>query len=319
MHSNIMRVRSVCIIGGTGFLGGHVVQQLAARGIRVLVPARRRERAKGLIVLPTVEVINADVHDPQTLERMVAGADAVISLAGILHQRHAGDFARVHTELPRKIVDACRACGVRRLVHVSALKAMHDAPSEYLRSKADGEQQIRVAQASAIRTTIFRPSVIFGPEDHFLNLFARLAQALPAIVLACPTARFQPVYVEDVARAIVESLELAHTYDRNIELCGPTTYTLQELVKYVCAVRQIERPILPLNDEMSFVMAWMMEWMPLKLMSRDNYNSMKVDSVCDCPFPVEFGFAPAAMEAVVPLYLRDETPRSRYRLFRFRH
>jgi uncharacterized protein YbjT (DUF2867 family) len=314
-----MRVSSVCIIGGTGFLGGHVVHQLAARGIRVLVPARRRERAKGLIVLPTVEVINADVHDQQTLERMVAGTDAVISLAGILRQRRAGDFARVHTELPRKVVDACRARGVRRLIHVSALKAMHDAPSEYLRSKADGEQQIRVAQASGIRTTIFRPSVIFGPEDHFLNLFARLAHLLPAIVLACPMARFQPVYVEDVARAIVESLELAHTYDHNIELCGPTTYTLQELVRYVCVVRQIERRILPLNDEMSYVMAWMMEWMPLKLMSRDNYYSMKVDNVCDCPFPAVFGFTPSAMEAVVPLYLQEESPRSRYRWFRFRH
>src|SRR3979409_1068773 len=213
-----MKVQTVCVIGGSGFIGSHVVRQLAARGMRVRVPTRRRERAKALIVLPTVDVVNADVHDPQSLECMVAGTDAVISLAGRLHQERAGDFTRLHKELPRKIVDACRARGVRRLLHVSALKAAHDAPSEYLRSKADGEQRIRIAQASGIRTTIFRPSVIFGPEDRFLNLFARLARALPAIVLPCPEARFQPVYVEDVARAIVESLELAQTYDQNLEL-----------------------------------------------------------------------------------------------------
>ena len=313
-----MKVETVCVIGGSGFLGSHVVRQLAARGIRVLVPARDRERAKALIVLPTVDVVDADVHDPATLDRLVAGTDAVISLAGILQEGRTGDFARVHTELPRKIVDACRERGVRRLLHVSALKAAHDAPSEYLRSKAGGEQQIRVAQASGVRTTIFRPSVIFGREDRFLNLFARLARALPVIALACPRARFQPVYVEDVARAIVESLELSRTFDESFDLCGPAVYTLQELMKYVCEVQQTERPIVPLNDAMSYLQAWLMEWLPVKLMSRDNYLSMKVDSVCDCAFPDVFGFRPSPLEAVVPLYLGDNTPRSRYRWFRFR-
>ena len=313
-----MKVRSVCVIGGAGFLGSHVVQQLADRGIAVRVPTRRRERAKALIVLPTVELVNADVHDPATLERLVAGNDAVISLCGILHERSAGDFARVHTDLPRKIVDACRERGVRRLLHVSALKAAHDAPSKYLRSKAGGEQQVRVAQASGIHTTIFRPSVIFGREDRFLNLFAQLAQVLPAIMLASPKARFQPVYVEDVARAMVDSLELSSTYGQNLELCGPTTYTLHELVEYVCRLLKMQRPILPLNDELSHLLAWMMEWLPVKLMSRDNYLSMKVDSVCNCPFPEMFGFSPSPLEAVVPLYMLDNTPRARYRWFRFR-
>lgn len=313
-----MKVESVCVIGGSGFVGSHVVGQLAARGIHVRVPTRRRERAKALIVLPTVDVVNADVHDPATLDRMVAGTDAVISLVGILHEGRAGDFARIHSELPRRIVDACRERGVRRLLHVSALKAAHDAPSAYLRSKAQGEQQIRVAQASGIRTTIFRPSVIFGREDRFLNLFARLANALPFIALASPKARFQPVHVEDVARAVVGSLELSSTYDRSFDLCGPAIYTLQELVEYVCALLQLERPILALNDEMSHLLAWMMEWLPVKLMSRDNYYSMKVDSICEGSFPAVFGFQPSPLEAVVPLYLLDNTPRARYRWLRFR-
>ena len=313
-----MKVSSVCVVGGAGFLGSHVVHQLAARGLRVRVPTRRRERAKSLIVLPTVEVVNADVLDAAVLERTIAGCDAVINLVGVLHQSRPGDFARLHAELPRKIVDACRKTGVRRLLHVSALKVDHNAPSAYLRSKADGEQQIRVAQASGIRTTIFRPSVIFGPEDKFLNMFARLARTLPAIVLPCPKARFQPVYVEDVARAMVESLELSQTYDRTLELCGPSVYTLQELVKYVCTVLQLERPILPLNDEMSHLIAWIMELSPVKLMSRDNYYSMKVDNVCDGPFPEVFGFRPSSLEAVAPSYFLDDTPRARYRWFRFR-
>ncbi|HEX7810810.1 MAG TPA: complex I NDUFA9 subunit family protein [Burkholderiales bacterium] len=313
-----MKIESVCVIGGSGFLGRHVVQRLAAAGIQVRVPTRRRERAKRLIVLPTADVINADVHDPATLNRLVAGTDAVINMAGILHEQRKGDFARVHTELPRRLVDACREQGVRRLVHVSALKAAHDAPSEYLRSKAGGEQQIRVAQASAIRTTILRPSVIFGRDDRFLNLFAQLARALPAIILASPRARFQPVHVEDVAQAITASLTEPRCFDQSHDLCGPKVYTLQQLVEYVCRVTGRERPVLPLNDEMSYLQAWILEWLPVKLMTRDNYYSMKTDSVCDCPFPDLFGISPTALEAVVPLYLAEHAPRARYRWFRYR-
>ncbi len=312
-----MKISSVCVIGGSGFLGSHIVRLLAAQSVKVRVPTRHRERAKALIVLPTVDVVNADVHDPATLSRLVAGTDAVVSLAGILHQRRKGDFARTHTELPRKMVGACREQGVRRLLHVSALGAVHDAPSEYLRSKAGGEQQIRAAQAAGIRTTIFRPSVIFGREDSFLNLFARLVRSLPVIVLASPQARFQPVFVEDVARAVVLSLGEAHTFDRSYDLCGPRPYTLQELVGYVSRVLGLERPIIPLNDPLSYMLAWMMEWLPVKLMTRDNYLSMKVDSVCACPFPGVLGFAPTPLEAVVPLYLAENTPRARYRWLRF--
>ncbi len=313
-----MKISSVCVIGGSGFLGNHIIHLLAAQGIQVRVPTRHRERSKKLIVLPTVDVITADVNDPATLSRLVAGTDAVVSLAGILHERRKGDFTHVHTELPRKIVGACREQGVRRLLHVSALGAAHDAPSEYLRSKAGGEQQIRVAQAAGIRTTIFRPSVIFGREDSFLNLFARLVRSLPVIVLASPQARFQPVFVEDVARALVLSLVDARTADLCYDLCGPGIYTLRELVEYVCRALGLERPIIPLNDPLSYLQAWMMEWLPVKLMTRDNYYSMKVDSVCACPFPGVFGFEPTPIEAAVPLYLAGNASRARNRWFRFR-
>ena len=313
-----MHVRTVCVIGGSGFLGRHVVHRLAAREIFVRVPTRRRERAKGLILLPTVDVFNADVHDVKTLERLVAPADAVINLVGILHQTRGETFERNHVELPRKIVAACRETGVKRLLHVSALKAAFDAPSAYLRSKAEGESQIRAAQATGIQTTVLRPSVMFGRDDRFLNLFARLARLVPAIALAAPEARFQPVFVEDAARCLGECLTDARTFGHSYDLCGPKVYSLRELVEYVCRTLGIRRPIIGLNQPLSLLLATLMERLPRPMVTRDNVYSMRIDNVCDGAFPELFGFGPTPLEAVVPEYLAGVTPRTRYRRFRYR-
>ncbi|MGH7947683.1 MAG: complex I NDUFA9 subunit family protein [Candidatus Binataceae bacterium] len=314
-----MKLESICLIGGSGFLGQHIAHLLAERGVRVRIPTRRRERVKDeLIILPTVDVVEANLHQPSALSGLVEGCDAVISLAGILHERAKGEFFQVHSQLPRKIVDACRVLNIRRIVHVSALKAAHDAPSEYLRSKAGGEQQIHVGEASAIRTTIFRPSVIFGRDDSFLNLFAKLVKFAPVVPLACPNARFQPVFVEDVARAIVESLEKPDTFNNSYELCGPRIYRLQELVEYVCQLGGVSRPIVPLSNSMSYLQAWALEWLPVKLMTRDNYRSMQVDSVCGCDFPPLFGFEPTPLEAVAPSYLSARARKSRLNRLRLR-
>lgn len=314
-----MSIDTVCLIGGSGFVGRHIAHLLCEQGIAVRVPTRRRENAKqSLIILPTVDVMEVNIHDPQALSRVVAGCDAVVSLAGILHETRKGDFHRVHTELPRRIVDACRTHEVRRLVHISALAAAHDAPSDYLRSKAGGEQQIRVAEASAIRTTVFRPSVVFGREDRFLNLFAKLACLLPVLALARPTARFQPVFVEDLARAVVASLRNADTYGMSYDLCGPAVYSLRELVEYVCKLTGHQRLILPLSERMSYLQAWAMEYLPVKLLSRDNLRSMEVDNVCACDFPDVFGFAPTPLEAIAPAYLGRADSRAKLHALRGR-
>lgn len=277
---------------------------LCDQGLAVRIPTRRRELVKSeLIVLPTAELIEANINDPQVLTKLITGCDAVINLTGILHEASKGDFQRVHSDLPRKIVDVCRANDVRRLVHVSALKAGHDAPSEYLRSKAAGEQQIRAAEASMVQTTIFRPSVIFGRDDSFLNLFAKLADLTPIIPLACPDARFQPVFVEDVARAIVDSLDETQSFSKTFELCGPKVYRLRDLVAYVCAIRGLRRSIVPLSARLSYLQASILERLPGKLMTRDNLRSMHVDNVCDGAFPRMLGFEPRALEAIVPGYL----------------
>lgn len=307
-----MQITNICVIGGAGFVGRHLCQQLAAQGYRVRVPTRDRERAKALILLPTVDVVVADVQDPAVLAAVVKGCDAVINLVGVLHDaRGKRGFAAAHVELARKVVAACRANNVRRLLQMSALAAAPDAPSAYLRSKGEAEAIVR---ESGLDFTIFRPSVIFGPDDSFLNMFACLVRALPVIALASPGARFQPVYVDDVAAAFVRSLTDMTAYGRSYDLVGPQRYTLRELVAYVGRITGQQRPILGLNRAFSYCQAYAMEWLPVKLMTRDNLRSMEVDSVSDSAFP--FGIKPRALEAVAPMWLATRTPRARYQRFR---
>ena len=190
------RVDRVCLIGGSGFVGRHVAERLAARGVRVIIPTRNRERAKAdLIVLPSVELVNADVNDPAQLSDLVAGCDAVVNLVGILHEGRSGDFRRAHVLLTEHCIAACVRHGVHRYLHMSALGAGPSAPSEYQRTKGEAEQRVMAAHAAGLATTIFRPSVIFGDGDSFLTLFARLLALAPFVPLGSPDARFQPVWV----------------------------------------------------------------------------------------------------------------------------
>jgi len=308
----------ICVLGGSGYIGRHLVARLAAGGHQVIVPTRRRERARHLIMLPTVDVVQADIRDPVTLERLLASCDAAINLVGVLQSRNGQPygpaFAAAHVELPKRLVAACLAAKVPRLVHMSALKAAADAPSQYLRSKADGEAAL-VAARAPLATTIFRPSVVFGPEDRFLNLFARLQRVLPVLFLASPDAQFQPVYVGDVAEAFVRALDEDESHGKAYDLVGPRTYTLRELVAYAGQVSGHPRPIVGLGDRLSYLQAWLMELAPGKLMSRDNYYSMKLPNTSDAKLP--FGIHATPLEAVAPVYLKGLSPRSRYSEFRY--
>src|SRR5690242_17633314 len=282
----------VLVLGGSGFLGRHFVAQLARAELRVTVPSRHRERAKYLILLPTVDVVQADIFAPGVLESLLREQDAVVNLVGILH----GDFQRMHVELPRAIVAACRAAGVKRLLHMSALGADVNGPSAYQRTKGEGERV--VLEARDLHVSVFRPSVVFGPEDRFLNRFATMARFLPVLAVPCPQARFQPVYVGDVALAMMSALDDTESYGRVYELGGPREYELQQLVQLVCAMTGRHRIVVGLPPRLSYAQAWLLEHLPGRLMTRDNYNSMQVPNTTSVAFP--YGIAPRALEGVAP-------------------
>ncbi len=307
-----MNIERVVLTGGSGFVGRSVANRLTAAGIGVVVPTRYRCRATPLLPLPTVEVVEADIHDPATLASLFERADAVVNLVGILHSRpgnpYGPDFARAHVELPTRVVEACRVAGVRRLVHVSALGADAAGPSEYQRSKAAGEEAVRAA-GDALAWTILRPSVIFGREDSFLNLFAGLVRLFPVLPLAGASARFQPVFVEDVTEVVFRSLTDPAAAGQTWSLGGPTVYTLRELVAYVAERLGRKRLILPLPERIAMIQAALMELAPTPLMSRDNVRSMRVDNIVEGA-PLPFGLVPTALEAVAPSWIGRLAPRS---------
>ena len=310
-----MSIKTICVLGGAGFVGSSIVAKLDAAGYQVKVLSRRRESAKHLILLPNVQVQECDVMDNQALKQALAGSDAVINLIGILHENRKTTFEAMHHQLPRRIAQCCEELGIKRLLHMSALAANKQAPSQYLRSKAVGEGAINEF-SKKLDITIFRPSVIFGRGDRFLNLFATLVKFLPVIALAKPKAKFQPIWVEDVAQCFVNALENTATYSKSYDLGGPNIYTLRQLIEMVMAILAKKRPIIGLNDGLSMAQAFMMELLPIKLMSRDNVRSMQVDSISHSAIAPELGVTPTALEVIVPEYLANATPRGAYDSFR---
>ncbi len=309
-----MMPAKVVIFGGSGFVGSCLAGRLAALGVQVTVPTRRPERRKSLTLLPKLRLLAADIHDPLTLGDLIGDADAVINLVGILHDRdgtgpYGKRFAAAHVELPRRIVAAMKTAGVRRLLHMSALRASLEAPSAYLRSKAAGEGVV-LDPANELDVTVFRPSVIFGPNDAFLNLFAGLLAAFPLLPLAGANTRFQPVYVGDVADAFCAALSNTETIGKIYELGGPTSYRLRDLVAYVGQLTGHARPIYALPYFLARLQAGILGALPKPPMSPDNLRSLQVDSITDGlhDFP---GWQPQSLEAVAPTYLKPFSARSR--------
>jgi NADH dehydrogenase len=310
-----MAGRTVLVVGGTGFVGRHVVGLLVRDDWRVIVATRRRDNARHLHVLPSVDVVEVDIGDTRALARLAKGAAAAINLAGILNETGGQTFAKVHVEVTKCVVAACTAAGIERFVQMSALNADRAGPSRYLRSKGDAEA---VVAQSGLAWTVFQPSVIFGREDAFLNLFASVLRVAPVMALARADARFQPVFVGDVAECVVRSLTLPAAVGRKYRLCGPEIRTLRELVRYVGNVIGAPRPIIALGATLGTLQAMALEMLPGTLMSRDNLASMERDSVCECDFPPEFGIRPQALDAIVPAYLGQGAASSPYDEFRVR-
>ncbi len=305
----------VAIVGGSGFIGEALASTLASRGKSVRIVTRKREHAKNLWLLPKIEIVEADPHDEAALYEALENAHSVVNLVGVLHSKPGKpwgpDFDAAHVKLPARIARCMNRRKIKRLVHVSALGAAEHAPSMYLRSKAAGEAALRANQG--IDLTILRPSVVFGPGDQFLNLFAKLQKFSPVIPLATPHARFQPIDVRDLANAIANCLENPATIGKQYECVGPDVLTLYEIVHWAGVYAGCPRPIIPLPDGAAWMQAWIMENLPGKpLMSRDNLASASIPNVGSAPMSPDLGIEkPHSLHAVAPTYLGKESPRQR--------
>ena len=306
-------MQKILIFGGTGFVGSQLCEKLNQQSYRVTVATRRSAHARHLQLLPLVDVLEIDLHDSAALAALVAGHDAVVNLIAILHGSEAA-FQKVHVQWPLTLARACKASGVRRIVHISALGASTGSASSYQRSKARGEAALLGA---GLDVTVLRPSVIFGAGDKFLNTFARLQQVFPVIPLAGSQARFQPVWVGDVASAVLRCLRDVGTIGDVYEACGPQVFTLKELVQRAGRYAGIDhgkgRPVIGLPDALARLQAFFMELLPGDpVLSRDNLNAMKTDNVASGQLPGlrALGITPAALDAIAPTYLGERGLRS---------
>ena len=316
-----MKIEKICIFGGTGFVGAHLVARLVNRGYSVRVVTRRRERHREFLVMPKVELRQLDDLSLQAVQSQLAACDAVINLIGILNGPEEA-FRQVHAEFPATLVEACQVLGIRRYLHMSALNAdAENGPSIYLRTKGQGEDIAHAAAEQDVLVTSFQPSVIFGPDDSFFNRFAALLKMAPVLPLACPNARFAPVYVDDVVQAFIVALERPETAGQRYELCGPKIYTLKELVRYTAQMIGRRRLVWGLSDKLSRTQAKVMDrtlrWLPSgPPLSVDNYHSLQVDSVGRSDGLAALGITPHSVESLMRQYFGGALSRSRYNEFR---
>lgn len=307
-----MSLANILVLGGSGFIGRYLVPRLDAAGYSITVPTRNRERSRHLILLPQTDVVQMNIHDDRDLDRLMSDKDVVINLVGVLHGRlgdgndpYGPDFRAAHVQLAERIIASARRYRVKRLVQVSALGVTDNdpatLPSRYLRSKAAAEKLVR---ESGLPWVVFRPSVVFGPGDSFLSMFARLQRLLPVMAVANADARFQPVYSGDVATAILKGVHDPLMVGKIYELAGPDVYTLRELIQLAGRCSGHERRVINLPLSIGHLQAMVMEKLPGKtLLSRDNLLSMKVDNVATGPMAPELGMVPTPIATIAPTYL----------------
>ncbi len=311
--------QKIIVLGGTGFVGRSLVHALQAAGHRVDVLSRNRELQRELGVYPDVRTLSTNVYDSAALARRFAGADVVVNLVGVLQNNGFGgkDFDRAHLALTETVIAAMKQAGVPRLLQMSSLRA-GEGDSHYLRSRGQAEAKVK---ASGLAWTIFQPSVIFGPGDGLFCRFAPLLKIAPVLPLARAGARFQPVYVKDVAQAFVRALERPDSVAKTYPLVGPKTLTLAELVRWTAQILGVRRLVLPLPGVFGYLQGLAFDPLPagLKPFSSDNYKSLALDSVSERNGLAELGIRPTPMELVVPEYIgRSEHQRDldRYRAVR---
>lgn len=304
-----MTHQHICILGGTGFVGRSIAAELSRAGHKVTVISRNRERHRELLTLPNVRVINGDIFDYAFLAHELSGKDVVINLVAILNEGRGWTqkFVTAHVQLTEVVLEACKNSGVRRYLHMSSLHASEQGPSRYLQTKGRAENIAHAANGKHLKVTSFRPAVIFGPFDSFINRFSDLVKQVPLVFpLAMGEARMQPVYVEDVARCFVRAIADHRTYGQRYDLCGPKVYTLRQIVEYIAWLQCRRLKVVSLGRFLSRLQAQVLQMLPGKPFTVDNYLSLTVDSVCHQGFPNLFGIKPKEMEEIVPTYLAPD-------------
>lgn len=299
----------ITIFGGSGFLGRHLVRALVKRHYRIRVAVRRPDLAGHLQPLGRVgqiHAVQANLRYGPSVEAAVRDADIVINLAGILYERGRQRFDTVQTFGAEQAALAAAAHGAR-MIHVSAIGANENSLSDYARSKAVGE---RLVLAAVPRATVFRPSIMFGPEDAFFNKFAAMATILPALpLIGGGETRFQPVFVGDVAEAIARAADGQAKPGTIYELGGPEVKTFKALMEYVLATIERRRLLVPLPFPLAKIQAQVLQYMPKPLLTPDQVELLKTDNVVSPAAEAEgrtlqsLGIAPTALEVIVPSYL----------------
>lgn len=310
-----MRDLSITVLGGTGFVGSHLASRLIRDGHRLQVLSRNRERHRALLVLPGLNLVDANVHDPSVLAEAFRGSDVVINLIGILNERRGASFARVHVELARKLAGACRSAGVAHLIQMSALGAAEGAPSAYLRSKAAAERALR-EEPAGVPVSILRPSVIAGPGDGLTRKFAGLLDVFPVLPLARGGAHLAPTVVGDVVEAIVRLVGASQARGAPLELCGPETFTLVELARYIAGLRGEKRLVFALPEPFGWLQAAILGFVPGKPMTLDNYRSLGAEARCSEDGYARLGITPTSLRSIAPTYLGAEQQSMRFSAYR---
>ncbi|HQT82225.1 MAG: complex I NDUFA9 subunit family protein [Betaproteobacteria bacterium] len=296
---------TVLLIGGSGFLGRYVTSLLLERGDKVIIPTRSATISHHPIEVTWItDTELSQEHLNQWVSKLDSGG-VVINLVGQLHDKpgfpYGPVFKEAHVELVKRLISAFNHSPARRFIHISSLGADSHGPSMYQRSKGDAERYIK---ESSLNWTILRPSVIFGSDDQFIQLFASLCNIFPVIPLASAQSRFQPVAVSDVAQAISQSIDQRNTFHQSIDLGGPSIYTLKELVELAGRTVNKKPLVIPMPHALGVIQAWAFEHLPGKtLMSRDNLASMQRDNVLPSQYQSLkelFNINPTALETLLP-------------------
>ena len=277
-----MAYSNFILLGGSGFIGKHLAFALANHGYNVTIPCRRPHRNKDLLVHPNIRVLEANVFDPDQLDNLCQNQDAMVNFIGILHERKRDDFRRVHIDFIKSLVDACTRHNIKRFLHLSALGAdQATGTSRYLRSKGEGENLLHTFGQKDLCVTSFQPSVVFGKNDQFINRFAGILRlCIGFFPVACGQSKLAPVFVGDLVEKIVATIDDKSTHSKRYTVCGPEVFSLQQILELLVKAMGLSCRILPLGNTMSKLQAMVLQNLPGKLFTMDNYRSLQTPNIC---------------------------------------